>query len=102
VLRLTRQPPYVVHLFDVLVLLLPPLRPLPLVCPRLSGDYNPLHIDPEVSRRVGFDSPILHGLASMGISVRQVLQLFGADEPGSIRSVKVGAVLWGQGASGCD
>jgi acyl dehydratase len=64
------------------------------VCaPRLSGDYNPLHIDPEVSRRVGFNSPILHGLATMGISVRQVLKLFGADKPDSIRSVKVGAVF---------
>jgi hypothetical protein len=38
---------------------------------------------------VGFDRPILHGLASMGISVRQVLAVFGGDDPASVKSVKV-------------
>ena len=35
---------------------------------RLSGDWNPLHSDPEAGRRAGFDRPILHGLASYGIA----------------------------------
>lgn len=38
---------------------------------------------------MGYEQPILHGLASMGISVRQVLQVFGRDQPASIQSVKV-------------
>jgi acyl dehydratase len=40
---------------------------------RLSGDLNPLHSDPEVARRAGFDRPILHGLATFGIVARAVV-----------------------------
>lgn len=59
---------------------------------RLSGDYNPLHIDPGVSSRVGYPQPILHGLATMGISVRQLLAVYGGDQPDSIANIKVRVV----------
>ena len=40
---------------------------------RLSGDRNPLHIDPDVAQNAGFDRPILHGLSTMGLVGRALI-----------------------------
>ncbi len=40
---------------------------------RLSGDKNPLHADPEFAKMAGFDTPIIHGLCSYGITCKAIV-----------------------------
>ncbi|CAB1110732.1 unnamed protein product [Ectocarpus sp. CCAP 1310/34] len=79
---------------------------------RLSGDYNAIHVDPEAATAAGLERPILHGLCSLGIATREILQHFCPEDlssglvslycrfskavfPGDVLHVK----MWGRAAS---
>jgi len=56
---------------------------------RLNGDMNPLHADPEFARAVGFEQPILHGLASYGIVCKAVVDGLLDGDPARVRHYSV-------------
>jgi len=56
---------------------------------RLSGDYNPIHIDREIAAKAGFPGPILHGLCTYGIACRAVLRGVCGDDPTLLRRFDV-------------
>jgi acyl dehydratase len=53
---------------------------------RLSGDLNPLHIDPQIAKKAGFAKPILHGLATYGMACHGLVGLFLGYDPTQLRS----------------
>jgi acyl dehydratase len=53
-----------------------------------SGDFNPIHIDPEFAKAVGLPQNILHGLYSMAITARGCAALAGGD-PRALKSLEV-------------
>lgn len=55
---------------------------------RLSGDWNPLHADPEIAKAVGFDKPILHGLCSLGMAAHAVLRNCCGYDVGRFESIR--------------
>ncbi len=54
-----------------------------------TGDQNPLHLDPDAARAVGFDRPILHGLCALGMVVHRVARDLAGRRWGAIRGVDV-------------
>jgi acyl dehydratase len=54
-----------------------------------SGDFNPIHIDPDFARAVGLPSNILHGLYSMGLVARANAQGLAGGDPRALKRLSV-------------
>jgi acyl dehydratase len=63
-----------------------PFPPHVAILYRLTGDLNPLHIDPVVAKSVGFKAPIAHGLSFYGYTCRVVFEKYGGGNSQNIKS----------------
>lgn len=71
-------PPFVLDL---------PTSPQQAMIYRLSGDRNPLHVDPATARSAGFGQPILHGLSTLGLAARALIHLHCGGDPERLSSI---------------
>jgi acyl dehydratase len=55
---------------------------------RLTGDTNPLHIDPERAKVAGFPRPILHGMAGFGVAAHAILRTLADYQPENLASIE--------------
>ncbi len=75
----------------------PPVTPLQLALfAAASGDHNPLHLDPEVARRAGFDKPVVHGMLSMALTAKLLTREFGPQALTRLHTRFVGVALVGE------
>lgn len=64
-----------------------PTRPEAALIYRLSADPNPLHADPAVAKAAGFPRPILHGLATFGVSGHAIIKSLCGYDPARLTAI---------------
>lgn len=56
---------------------------------RLTGDYNPLHVDPVVAKKSGLDRPNLQGLSTFGFCSRALIDHYCSGDQDRLVSISV-------------
>ncbi|NYT23673.1 MaoC family dehydratase N-terminal domain-containing protein [Alcaligenaceae bacterium] len=64
-------------------------RPEQALLYRLNGDYNPLHSDPEIARKAGYERPILHGLCTFGVVAQALRKILSSQGLGELRTLSL-------------
>jgi acyl dehydratase len=54
-----------------------------------SGDFNPIHVDPDFAKSVGLPSNILHGLYSMGLVAKAAAVGLAGGDPRALKKLTV-------------
>ena len=54
-----------------------------------SGDWNPIHIDPDFAKSVGLPGNILHGLYGMGLVAKAAAQGLAGGDPRALKKLTV-------------
>ena len=77
-----------------------------------SGDDNPIHLDPEAARKSGFPGIVCHGMCTMAMASKVVLDGVAGGDPRRLRRIKVQfsrpvfpgqsltTTVWGKGDDG--
>ncbi len=55
---------------------------------RLSGDLNPLHVNPVLAQAAGYERPILHGLCVYGLALKALIGEFCDGDVSRVREYK--------------
>lgn len=63
-----------------------PTSPQAAIIYRLTGDMNPLHVDPAFASAAGFPSPILHGSCLFGVACHAAVKMVCGYDPTRLRS----------------
>lgn len=56
---------------------------------KASNDMNPIHIDHEVAKAAGLSGIIVHGLCTMSMTMRAIIESYLDSEPGRLKSLGV-------------